>query len=117
MLGIYIVEVNANTSTSSLYQSGNADLINYITDYGVYFVQYQDSYTGDLKYGDRIVAIEGITVSSRVDVTNILKDYSAGDTIKVTVARLTGTGRIAQSKMVDVDVKLYEYVPETAQNN
>ncbi len=117
MLGIYIVEVNANTSTSSLYQSGNADLINYITDYGVYFVQYQDSYTGDLQYGDRIVAIEGITVSSRVDVTNILKDYSAGDTIKVTVARLTGTGRIAQSKMVDVDVKLYEYVPETAQNN
>jgi PDZ domain-containing secreted protein len=115
MLGIYIVEVNANTSSSGLYQSGNADLINYITDYGVYFIQYQEGYSGDLKYGDRIVAIEGITVSSKVDVTNILKDFSAGDTVKVTVARLTGTGRSAQSKMVDVNVKLYEYIPETSQ--
>ena len=110
-LGIYVVEVNESTSTTDLYNNGYSDLINYITDYGVYFLKYQAGQNGDFKYGDRIIAIDGTSVSSRSDVLDILEDHEIGDTVTVTVSRMNTDMRRAQ--MVEVSVNLVEYMPET----
>lgn len=114
MLGVNIYEVTTSTSASTLLQSGLSNLLNYITDYGVYFVSYSDAQTGDLQFGDRIVAIDGVTVSSLSDIKSMLTEYSVGDSIKITVARLETDGRTSKSKMVEVDLTLLENVPTTA---
>lgn len=114
-LGISVVEITSSTSQSSIYQNGYGDLMNYITDYGVYFVDYLDGQNGDLLYGDRIVAIDGTSVSTKSDVSSLLEEYSIGDTVKVTVSRLNSDKR--RSQMVDVNVTLLEYIPTAAASN
>ena len=86
--------------------------MNYITDYGVYFIDYTAGQSGDLMFGDRVVAIDGTSVSSVTDISSLLEDYSVGDTVKVTVSRLNSDMR--RSQMVDISVTLIEYVPENA---
>ena len=110
-LGIYIVEINASSSMTDLYKYGYSELADYITDYGVYFVRYQPGQNGDFQYGDRIIAIDDISVTSRSDIQALLEDYSIGDSVKVTVSRLNSDKRRAQ--VVEITVNLVEYVPET----
>lgn len=110
-LGVTVTEINSSTNTYRIYQE-NPALLKYVTEYGVYFLEYSGSQSGDLQFGDRIVAIDGTTVSTFADIRNLLTGYSVGDEVTITVARLTGTGRTAQSKMVDVSLTLVEAVPE-----
>ena len=110
-LGINVVEVNSSTSTTDLYSKGYSELLNYITEYGVYFIKYQPGQNGDFKYGDRIIAVDGISVSTRNDIMDILDGHSIGDTVDVTVSRLNADMRRAQ--MVEVKVNLIENKPET----
>ena len=66
-----------------------------------------------MKFGDRIVAIDGVTIESYAELRSLLTEYEIGDTVTVTVARMTTNGRVSQSKMVDVSLTLIESVPET----
>jgi len=108
-LGISVYEVTSSTNTYQLY-SEIPQLLNYVTTYGVYFTAY-DGNSGDLKFGDRIVAIDGVTITSYSDLRSLLTEYSIGDDVTITVARLTTNGRVSQSKMVDVSLTLIESVP------
>ena len=105
-LGIYATEVNSSTTQTELYQKGAYDLLDYITDYGVYFTGYAPGHDGDLQYGDRIIAIDSVTVSTRNEILNLLKDYKVGDTVTLTVSRLEADMR--RSKVVEVEVTLGE---------
>ncbi len=114
-LGIYVVEVNSSTNTTDLYNNGYSELLNYITEYGVYFVRYQAGQNGDFKYGDRIIAVDGTSVSTRSEVQEVLQSHSIGDTVTVTVSRMNADMRRAQ--IVEVTVNLVEYIPETASSD
>jgi len=60
-----------------------------------------------LVVGDTIVEVEGISVTSVSEVSDILADMKPGDTVKVTVVRVDSLGR---NKEVEFDVILSEYV-------
>lgn len=109
--GVYVLEVNQSTTTSELYQNGYSDLINYINGEGVYFLKYRSGQNGDFQYGDKIIAVNGTSVSSRADISSVLEDYSIGDTVTVTVSRLNSDKRRAQ--FVEIKVNLVESVPDT----
>jgi serine protease Do len=114
-LGIYVLDVSANTDPFALRSKDYAAIINYITDYGVYFLSYntQVQTAGDLKFGDRIVAMDGVTVSNKAAIAKLLnEDHKVGDTVKITVARLTDT-KTQRSEMIDIKLTLIEGVPET----
>ncbi|MBR4292735.1 MAG: trypsin-like peptidase domain-containing protein, partial [Clostridia bacterium] len=71
-LGIYVIEITSSTDYWDLRQKYPA-LINYVTDTGVYFIQYDESQTvGGLQFGDRLVAIDGIAISSQPALAAIL---------------------------------------------
>lgn len=112
-LGIMVYEINQSTSTASLYQSEYADLLDYITDYGVYFVEYQSGQNGDFEFGDRIIAIDGVSVSARSDISALLEEYEVGDEITVTVSRITSD--MKRSRIVQFETTLVENVPEENQ--
>lgn len=57
-----------------------------------------------LKYGDRIVAIDGEEITSFSTLKAKIKSHSVGDVLKFTVYR--------DGKLTEVDVKCYEYVPD-----
>lgn len=114
-LGIYVLDVNESTDFFELRRQEYAAILNYITDYGVYFLEYNtDLQTeGDLKFGDRIVALDGVAVSNKQALAKLLnEEYEVGDTAKITVARLTDV-KSKRSEMVDVEIKLIENVPVT----
>lgn len=110
-LGIYVYEVNASTNTAELYQSQYKDLLDYITDYGVYFLDYQKGQKGGFEFGDRIIAIDGVSVSDRNDVATLLEEYEVGDEVTITVSRLNSD--MKRSRIVTFDTTLVEMVPET----
>ncbi|MBQ4054191.1 MAG: trypsin-like peptidase domain-containing protein [Clostridia bacterium] len=110
-LGVYVCEVNEGTSLTSLYQQGYASLVNYITEYGVYFLEYVDGQSGDLLFGDRIIAIDDVSVTTRNDILSLLEEYEIGQTVTVSVSRMNSDMR--RSQIVDVSLTLVEQVPET----
>ncbi|MBE6573812.1 MAG: trypsin-like serine protease [Ruminococcaceae bacterium] len=97
MLGISIVEYDGSQSVDrALY-----DYI-YVGGYGVYFLEYMGEQEGDLKFGDKIVAVDDTEVSTKGEISSILSEHKAGETINVTVSRLNKeTGR-RQMKTVEV---------------
>ena len=113
-LGVYVCEVDENTSLTSLYQGGYASLVNYITEYGVYFLEYTAGQDGDLLFGDRIIAIDDVSVTTRNDILSLLEEYEIGDTVTVSVSRMNSDMR--RSQIVDVSLTLVEQVPETAES-
>lgn len=113
-LGVYVCEVDESTSLNSLYQGGYAALVNYITEYGVYFLEYRDGQNGGLLYGDRIIAIDDISVTTRNDILSLLEEYEIGDTVTISVSRLNSDMR--RSQIVDVPLTLVEQIPETAES-
>lgn len=113
-LGIMIKEVTGDTDIWQLRSSEYAALLNYITEYGVYFLEYRTDIQkeGDLKFGDRIIAIDGIEVKSASALANILNnEYKVGDTVKLTVSRLKDL-KTRRSEMIDIKIKLIESVPD-----
>ena len=106
-LGVVLAEVNSNTSLSNIRNSEYSALMNYITDYGVYFIKYADGVTGDLQFGDRIVAIDNISVSSRADVKALLAEYEVGDTVTLTVSRVEDI-KIGRATITEIQATLTE---------
>ncbi len=69
---------------------------------GVYVFETNESV--GVKYGDRIISINGTEISSSSDISSILKTCSVGDTVQLSVVR--------NRKTVTLDVTLIEKVPE-----
>lgn len=112
-LGIYVLDFNASTDIWSLRSQDYAAILNYITDYGIYFLNYitEIQTEGDLKFGDRIVALNGIAVSSKQALSKLLnEECKTGDTVTLTVARLKDI-KSKRSEMLDITVTLVESVP------
>ena len=111
-LGIYVMEITSSTDYWDLRQSQYAALINYVTDTGVYFIEYDSSQTkGDLQFGDRLVAIDGIAIQSQAALAAMLNaEYKVGDTVKLTVARIINM-RTLRSEIIDVELTLVENNP------
>jgi len=86
-IGISIIEV---TTDYHKYMYG-------VSDYGVYI---QSSENSDLKSGDRIVAIDGNSVSSSSDIKAIINNHKVGDKLTITVFR--------KGKIVDVEITLVD---------
>lgn len=61
-----------------------------VTSFGVYIVSIESgsgAERGGLKAGDRIISIGGREVAKNEDVTEIVQEHRAGDTLEVTVVR------------------------------
>ena len=99
-LGITYVAV---TDESTAQQLG-------VNTYGIYVVDVVSGSGADkagLQPGDRIVSIDGSEIASRDDVTAIIDQHTAGDTISITVAR--------DGQMVTVSATLGEQTPKNNQ--
>jgi|GEM_PF-70245 trypsin-like serine proteases, typically periplasmic, contain C-terminal PDZ domain len=105
--GIYVYDVSDDTALYGLRNSDYKALLNYVNNYGVYFLKYTDGQTGDLQFGDRIVAIDGVTVSNQADLKSLLSEYKIGDTATVTVSRISDS-QSGRSNMLDVTITLIE---------
>ena len=95
-LGITYVAV---TDESTAQQLG-------VSNYGIYIVDVVSGSSADkagLEPGDRIVSIDGAEIASRDDVTSIIDQHAAGDTISITVAR--------EGQMLTVSATLGEQTP------
>ena len=92
-IGIQIIEV---TSDSQKYMYG-------VSDYGVYVVK---SVSDQLKNGDRIIAIDGNSVTTSSDIKSIINNHKVGDSVTITVFR--------KNKIVDVQITLIDSVDNTA---
>lgn len=68
-----------------------------VSEYGLYIDKFTN---GEFERGDRIIAVEGNSVSTLSDVRSILSGFKVGDKITVTVKR--------NNKLVDVPVTLIE---------
>lgn len=73
-----------------------------ITSTGVMI--YESKYTDELKSGDMIVSVNGISVSSSSEVESIIQACSVGDSVTFTVQR--------SNKTVNVSLTLRERVPD-----
>lgn len=91
-IGISIIEV---TTDYQRYMYG-------VSDYGVYI---QKALNEEFKSGDRIIAIDGNSVSSASDIKSIINEHKVGDTVTVTVSR--------KNKIVDVVVTLIDSAENT----
>ena len=71
---------------------------------GIYVYKAEEGYNdGALKYGDRIIAIDGAEVTSVDSIKSILKEHSVGDTLTFTVYR--------DNKLTETTVTCYESKP------
>lgn len=102
-IGINYIEI---TSTTDYWKYITSEIGRYITDYGVYVTA---SESDALKFGDRIVAIGDVSVSTGSDIKSELVNYSVGDVMEITVVR--------GQKMTKVEIELTEYVPEDVQTS
>lgn len=96
VIGIVLVDITDASMARYLGLSG----------YGTYITEVTEGYNDDvLQVGDRIISVNGEEISSREDVTAIVKKASVGDKLNFQVSR--------QGKMVEVEVTCYEKVPES----
>ena len=98
--GLIMLDVTAQNLPSAYRKYG-------ITTVGVVILD--SAFTDDLMYGDTIVSINGQAIESSADVDLIVKGYSVGDVITLTVAR--------GNTKVQVKLTLCEKVPESVQFN
>lgn len=74
---------------------------------GVYIYSVEKGYNDDvLKYKDRIIAVDGVEISSGADVSDIVKSHEAGDVLEFTIYR---SGKL---KTVEVTCYSSEYTPD-----
>lgn len=75
---------------------------------GVYVYEASKGYNDDvLKYGDRVIAIDGKEITSYDDIKSIVKGASVGDKLKFSVYR--------EGKLTEAEVECFEYNPETVE--
>ncbi|MBR5315097.1 MAG: PDZ domain-containing protein, partial [Clostridia bacterium] len=91
-IGITIIEI---TSDYERFYYG-------VSDYGVYI---QNALNEELKAGDRIIAIDGNSVSSSANIKSILNGHKVGDEITITVSR--------KGKILDVKTTLIDSAENT----
>ena len=76
---------------------------------GVYVIAVEEGTNDDVfKQGDRIIAVDGLEISTSDDVAAIVKSFAVGDTIKVTIYR--------NGKMLEVYATAYEKIPASSQS-
>ena len=98
VIGIGLVDITDASMARYLGLSG----------YGTYITEVTEGYNDDvLQVGDRIISVNGEEISSREDVTAIVKKASVGDKLTFQVSR--------QGKITEVEVTCYEKVPESAE--
>lgn len=102
-LGFELFEVN-DTDDYLQYWRYNR----YITDFGVYIAR---SESPDFHEGDRIIAIDDVTVSSIADIKSLLGDYKVGDTVTITISRLDDSGR--RPNKLEIPLTLTEMLPSS----
>ena len=71
---------------------------------GVYV--YESGDVEGLKYGDLILSIDGVEVTSTEEISNLIKNMNVGDTVVVNAYRNS------TNKQFSVEVTLSEYIPE-----
>lgn len=77
---------------------------------GVYVTYLDPGYNDDvLQQGDRIVAIEGTTVSTIEEIKAAISTASVGDKLKFQIER--------NGRLIEVTVTCYEKIPESAREN
>jgi PDZ domain-containing secreted protein len=74
-----------------------------VTSMGVVIVE--SEYSEDFKNGDVIVSVDGMSIYSSEDIDLVLKEYSAGDIVKVLVVR--------EGKRVEIELTLRETDPDS----
>ncbi len=74
-----------------------------ITSIGVYILE--SRFTSELKFGDRILSINGSEVAGAAQADLICKSYSVGDTVTVAVSR--------GEQIIEVKLTLQEKVPDS----
>lgn len=98
-LGLSLYDIT--TPTQALYYN--------LRHLGVYVIAVEEGTNDDVfKQGDRIIAVDGLEISTSDDVASIVKTFSVGDTIKVTIYR--------SGKMLEVYATAYEKIPTTSQS-
>lgn len=98
MIGVTFTEVSSNTF-----------YFYYNIQAGVYVDSCSEGYNDDvLKPGDRVVAVNGNTVSTTSDIKSIVTSSSVGDKLKFQIER--------NGKLMEVEVECFEKVPDS-QNN
>jgi len=102
-LGFVLFEVNDTQDYIQYWRYSQ-----YITDYGVYIAE---SESPDFKVGDRIIAIDNVTISSIADIKSLLSDYKVGDTVTITISRVDGSGRRPQK--LEIPLTLTEQLPSS----
>ena len=116
VLGVNVFNFTANSSYMDIRNSEFAAMLNYLDEFGVYFLEYTLGQSGDLQFGDRIIAIDGTPVSALADMKALLQDsYKVGDEVEITVVRKTIEGRKVSSKFEYVNLTLVESAPEEPQ--
>ena len=94
MIGVTFTEVSSNTF-----------YFYYNIQAGVYVDSCTEGYNDDiLKPGDRVVAVNGNTVSSTSDIKSIVSSSSVGDKLKFQIER--------NGKLMEVEVECFEKVPD-----
>jgi serine protease Do len=77
---------------------------------GLYIYEVVKGYNDNVfKKNDRIVEVDGKEIATNDDLAKIIKEAEIGSTLKFTVYR--------EGKRTELDVKVYEYVPEDAKVN
>ncbi len=91
--------VDKTDSTSAYYTFGN-------TSTGVYVME--SAFCEELQRGDRIVSVDGSSVSSSDVLDSILRQKEPGDIVTIVVERRFSQGRYATLKQVEVQLTLRE---------
>lgn len=74
-----------------------------VSTLGVYV--YDSKYSDEIQPGDRIVAVNGVEVSTAGDISGEVSALSVGDTVTLRISR--------KGKQYDINLKLREYVPSS----
>lgn len=81
---------------------------------GVYVLE--SEYSDEIKYGDLLLEVDGVKVSSAQEAKQQFNTHAVGDTVTLKLLRLTGElkgGReVSVESEITVELMLHEYVPE-----
>ena len=73
----------------------------------LYVYSCEAGYNDDvLKYGDQVISVDGVAVSTKADVKAVISEHAVGDKVTFTIIR--------NNRTLDVEVELFEYKPADA---
>lgn len=77
---------------------------------GVYVLE--SEYSDEIRYGDLLLEVDGVEVTSAYEATQQFNMKAVGDTVTLKLLRLTTEGRQSKESEITVELTLREYVPE-----